>query len=118
MLLVVALLPVADLLVDLLVVVLVAAGHLGVLPVVLVVRVLVGLLVGLLVAPEVLAVSGVAVAALMVVEQVGLLPTCFHYWVRVSQRVLGPVELESPVRSQCFLSGCLRLLMQFDGLRY
>ena len=62
----VALLPVADLLVDLLVVVLVAADHLGVLPVVLVVRALVGLLVGLLVPPEVLVVSGVAVAALVV----------------------------------------------------
>ena len=74
----VALLPVADLLVDLLGVVLVAAGDLGVLPVVLVVRVPVGLLVGLLVPPEVLAVSGIAVAALVVVEWVGLLPTYFH----------------------------------------
>ena len=63
MLLVMALLPVADLLVDFLVVVLVAAGHLGVLPVVLVVWAPVGLLVGLLVPPEVLAVSGVAVDA-------------------------------------------------------
>ena len=87
MLPVVALLPMADLLVDLLVVVLVAAGHLGVLPVVLVVWAPVGLLVGLLVPPEVLVVSGVAAAALVVVEQVGLLPTCFHCWVRVSQRV-------------------------------
>ena len=87
MLPVVALLPVADLLVDLLVEVLVAAGHLGVLPVVLVVRVPVGPLVGLLVLPEVLAVSGVAVAALVVVERVGLLPTCFCCWVRVCQRV-------------------------------
>ena len=87
MLPVVALLPVADLLVDLLVVVLVAAGHLGVLLVVLVVRAPVGLLVGLLVPPEVLAVSGVAVAALVVVEWVGLLPTCFHCWVQFSQRV-------------------------------
>ena len=75
MLLVVALLPMADLLVDLLGVVLVAAGHLGVLPV------------DLLVPPEVLAVSGVAVVALVVVEQVGLLPTYFHCWVQVSQRV-------------------------------
>jgi hypothetical protein len=72
-LLVVVLLPVADLLV-----VLVAAGPLGVLPVVLVVRAPIGLLVGLLVPPEVLVVSGVAVAALVVVEWVGLLPTCFH----------------------------------------
>ena len=62
----------ADLLVDLLVVVLVAAGHLGVLPVVLVVQAAVGLLVGLLVPPEVSVVSGV------VVEQVGLLPKCFR----------------------------------------
>ena len=69
----VALLPVADLLVDLLVVVLVAAGHLGVLPVVLVVWAVVGLLVGLLVPPEVLAMSEV-----VVVEWVGLLPKCFH----------------------------------------
>ena len=83
----VALLPVADLLVDLLGVVLVVAGHLGVLPVVLVVQVAVGLLVGLLVPPEVLAVSGVAVVALVVVKQVGLLPTCFCCWVRVCQRV-------------------------------
>ena len=81
------LLPVADLLVDLLGVVLVVAGHLGVLTVVLVVQVAVGLLVGLLVPPEVLAVSGIAVAALVVVERVGLLPTYFHCWVRVSQRV-------------------------------
>ena len=114
----VALLPVADLLVDPLVVVLVAAGHLGVLPVVLVVQVVVGLLVGLLVPSEVLAVSGVAVAALVVVERVGLLPPCFRCWVWVSRRVPGPVELESPVRSQCFLSGCLRFLACFDGLRY
>ena len=83
----VALLPVADLLVDLLGVVLMVAGHLGVLPVVLVVQVAVGLLVGLLVLPEVSAVSGAAVVALMVVERVGLLPTCFCCWVRVSQRV-------------------------------
>ena len=82
MLPVVVLLPVADLLVDLLVVVL------GVLPVVLVVWAPVGLLVDLLVPPKVLAVSGVAVVALVVVvEWVGLLPTCFHCWVRVSQRV-------------------------------
>ena len=87
MLPIVALLPVADLLVDLLMVVLVAADHLGVLPVVLVVWVPVGLLVGLLVPPEVLAVSGVAVAALVVVERVGLLPICFRCWVWVSQRV-------------------------------
>ena len=74
----VALLPVADLLVDLLVVVLVAAGHLGVLPVVLMVWAVVGLLVGLLVLPEVSVVSGVAVVALVVVvEQVGPLPKCF-----------------------------------------
>ena len=83
----VALLPVADLLVDLLGVDLVAAGHLGVLPVVLVVQVVVGLLVGLLVPPKVSAVSGVAVVALVVVERVGLLPTCFRCWVRASQRV-------------------------------
>ena len=84
----VALLPVADLLVGLLVVVLVAAGHLGVLPVVLVVQAAVDLLVGLLVLPEVLVVSGVAVVALViVVEWVGPLPTCFCCWVRVSQRV-------------------------------
>ena len=83
----VALLPVADLLVDLLGVVLMVAGHLGVLPVVLVVQAAVGLLVGLLVPPEVLVVSGVAVVALVVVEHVGLLPTCFCCWVRVSQRV-------------------------------
>ena len=73
----VVLLPVADLLVVLLVVVLMAAGHLGVLPVVLVVQAVVGLLVGSLVPPEVLAVSGVAIVALVVVKQVGLLPTCF-----------------------------------------
>jgi hypothetical protein len=80
----VALLPVADLLV----VVLVVAGHLGVLPVVLVVRAVVGLLVGSLVLPEVLAVPGVAVVALVVVvEWVGLLPKCFRCWVRISQRV-------------------------------
>ena len=83
----VALPPVADLLVDLLGVVLVVAGHLGVLLVVLVVQVAVGLLVGLLVPPEVLVVSGVAVVALVVVEHVGLLPTCSCCWVRVSQRV-------------------------------
>ena len=83
----VALLPVADLLVDLLGVDLVAAGHLGVLPVVLVVQVVVGLLVGLLVPPKVSAVSGVAVVALVVVERVGLLPTCFRCWVWASQRV-------------------------------
>jgi hypothetical protein len=82
----VALLPVADLLVGLLVVVLVAVGHLGVLSVVLVVQAAVGLLVGLLVPPEVLAVSGVAVVAL-VVKQVRLLPMCFCCWVQVSQRV-------------------------------
>ena len=98
------LLPVADLLV----VVLVAAGHLGVLPVVL--------LVGSLVLPEVLAVSGIAVIALVVVERVGLLPTCFRCWVQVSQRVPGLVELGSPVQSQCFLSGCLRFLVRLDGL--
>ena len=79
----VVLLPVADLLVDLLRVVLVVASHLGVLPVVLVVQVVVGLLVGLLVPPEVLAVSGVAVVTLVVVEQVGLLPTYFRCWVWV-----------------------------------
>ena len=73
----VALLPVADLLVDLLGVVLMVAGHLGVLPVVLVVQAPVCLLVDLLVPPEMLAVSGVAVVALVVVEQVGLLPTYF-----------------------------------------
>ena len=83
----VALLPVADLLVDLLGVVLVVAGHLGVLPVVLVVQVAFGLLVGLLVLPEVSVVSGIAVAALVVVERVGLLPTYFRCWIRVSQRV-------------------------------
>ena len=83
----VALLPVADLLVDLLGVVLVVAGHLGVLPVVLVVQVAVGLLVDLLVPPEVSVVSGVVVVTLVVVERVGLLPTCFRCWVQVSQRV-------------------------------
>ena len=87
MLPVVALLPVADLPVGLLEVVLVVAGHLGVLPVVLAVQVAVGLLVGLLVLPEVSAVSGVAAVALVVVEQVGLLPTCFRCWVWASQRV-------------------------------
>jgi hypothetical protein len=67
---------------------LVVAGHLGVLPVVLVVQVVVDLLVGLLMLPEVLVASGVAVVALVVVaEWVGLLPTCFCCWVLVSQRV-------------------------------
>jgi hypothetical protein len=81
-------LPVADLLVGLLVVALVVAGHLGVLPVVLVVQVAVDLLVGLLVPPEVLVASGVAAIALVVVvEWVGLLSTCFRCWVQVSQRV-------------------------------
>ena len=84
----VVLLPVADLLVVLLVVVLMAAGHLGVLPVVLVVQAVVGLLVGSLVPPEVLAVSGVAIVALVVVvERIGLLPKCFCCWVQVFQRV-------------------------------
>ena len=83
-----ALLPVADLLADLLVVVLVAAGHPGVLLVVLVVQAVVGLLVGPLVPPEVLTVPGVTVIALVVVvEQVGPLPGCFHCRVWVFQRV-------------------------------
>ena len=86
--LVVVLLPVEDLLVDLLVVVLVAAGHLGVLPVVLVVWEAVALLVGLLVPPEVLVVLGVAIVALVaVVELIGPLLRCFCCWVWVSQRV-------------------------------
>ena len=92
----VALLPMVDLLVDLLVVDLVAAGHLGVLPVVLMAWAAVSLLVGSLVPPEVLVVPGVVVVApVVVVEWVGLLPKCFHCQVRVFQRVQWPVDLES-----------------------